>query len=436
MFNEDLWQKLKNESLPIVLYGTGNAAEKIASLLEERGIEIAGIFASDDFVRNKVFLGHQVKSLAALEDELGDFVVLLCFGSHLSDVIDKIKAVSRKHTLYAPDIPVVGEGLFDADYYKAHAAEFEALSARLADEQSRRVLDCVIKYKLSGDLRWLFEAESAEEEQWTLAAGLVDSAAVDVLSDQGGNASGVDCASGADCADGLAGFAAPAKYAAAAGAGGSARADVLLDLGAYTGDTARLFAQLRPGFKAIYAAEPEARNFRKLSEFSEVFNSEHPGSAVYPLNIGIGDKDEEVLFSVGGGRGSRSKKLAPVRFTSVDRLLGEVCGLPADAQLAPDAVNPEYGGNHPAPDVFIPVLPETGNLLIKMDLEGWEMKALEGAKQTIIRHKPNLLISAYHRTDDLLIIPEFILSLDPSYKVYLRHSPCVPAWEVNYIFVK
>ena len=44
-------------------------------------------------------------------------------------------------------------------------------------------------------------------------------------------------------------------------------------------------------------------------------------------------------------------------------------------------------------------------------------------------------IAAYHRTDDLVSIPEKVLSLCPDYKVYLRHTPCLPAWDVFYYFI-
>ena len=70
-----------------------------------------------------------------------------------------------------------------------------------------------------------------------------------------------------------------------------------------------------------------------------------------------------------------------------------------------------------------------------MDLEGAEGLALEGSRKLISENKPKLLVSAYHRVDDFWTIPKQILSINPDYRIYLRKSPCLPCWEVNYYCV-
>lgn len=58
---------------------------------------------------------------------------------------------------------------------------------------------------------------------------------------------------------------------------------------------------------------------------------------------------------------------------------------------------------------------------IKMDIEGSEMQALRGAEQTIRAQRPKLAISLYHRFEDVIEIPQLILSFHPDYQLYLRH---------------
>lgn len=51
-----------------------------------------------------------------------------------------------------------------------------------------------------------------------------------------------------------------------------------------------------------------------------------------------------------------------------------------------------------------------------------ELLALKGAKRLIQNYKPMLAISIYHRTDDVVQIPQYVINeLNGEYKLYLRH---------------
>jgi FkbM family methyltransferase len=56
---------------------------------------------------------------------------------------------------------------------------------------------------------------------------------------------------------------------------------------------------------------------------------------------------------------------------------------------------------------------------IKMDIEGSEVPALIGARETIKKYKPKLAISVYHKWDDLEVIPTLIHGMHPGYRFYL-----------------
>lgn len=65
-----------------------------------------------------------------------------------------------------------------------------------------------------------------------------------------------------------------------------------------------------------------------------------------------------------------------------------------------------------------------------MDIEGYELAALEGAINTIKRTPPQMVISAYHKLEDLWTIPLYIKNIDKNYRIYLRHhSPMV--WDTD-----
>ncbi len=384
-----MWDYLTKTEKPIVLYGTGNACQRILAELRARGVKPAGIIASDDFVRGQSFEGYKVSTYAQMkticerffelqhptlscpfEDEqeiISSMIVLLCFGTDRPEVLENIAKIEAEQELYAPDLPVVGEGLFTRDYYEEHFDDLNWLASVLADERSREVLSNVTGYRLTGELDYLRAAEDTAEEQWKL---------LDIGPDE-----------------------------------------VFADLGAYTGDTVDQFLKCSGGsFRAIHAFEPESRNFRKLQEYLQ---SKGLANA-YAYNIAVGDGPGVKDFSFGSGRGSLSKKTRPVQTDSLDRIF-ELCddraeGAEAEAKALPT--------------------------VIKIDIEGDEVAAIDGmrgilsgaASQTLAEARPRLLVAGYHRIDDLWALTSRILAIQPNYKVYLRHAPCVPNWETNLIF--
>jgi FkbM family methyltransferase len=64
---------------------------------------------------------------------------------------------------------------------------------------------------------------------------------------------------------------------------------------------------------------------------------------------------------------------------------------------------------------------------IKMDIEGAERQALEGARRTIQRFHPRMAICTYHMVDDPVVVPEVALNIQPDYRVHAKEL------EVNHI---
>ncbi len=72
--------------------------------------------------------------------------------------------------------------------------------------------------------------------------------------------------------------------------------------------------------------------------------------------------------------------------------------------------------------------------ILKMDIEGSETKALLGARKHIEENKPKMMISVYHGFDDLIGIWKLIKEMNPNYQFYLRYygGPIFPTEIVLY----
>ena len=76
-----------------------------------------------------------------------------------------------------------------------------------------------------------------------------------------------------------------------------------------------------------------------------------------------------------------------------------------------------------------------GVTFVKMDVEGNEAAAIEGGRDIILKHKPKMLISCYHKSEDYFTIPLKVLEFNPDYKIYMRHFPSIPAWDTVFYFI-
>ena len=72
-------------------------------------------------------------------------------------------------------------------------------------------------------------------------------------------------------------------------------------------------------------------------------------------------------------------------------------------------------------DAFVEQRRVTKLDLIKMDIEGAEREALKGASQTLRTLKPKLAIAVYHRIEDFEDLPRFIDALGAGYRFHLGH---------------
>lgn len=259
---------LRETCLPIFIYGMGDGCLKLLSVFSSYNIPCAGIFASDEFVRDKSFEGHRIHSLGEIESSVDEFIVVLAFGAGYRSLIEKIDGIASRHTLFVPDMPVVGEGLFTKEYFAENFESISRVYSLLADEQSKSCYTNLLEYRITGGIRFLKSCESRPGDAMKLLKLSGD--------------------------------------------------EIYCDLGAYTGDTIDEFLNATGGsYRRIYAVEPDPRNFRKLCENT-------CGLAGFtPINAAIGENDGVITVLKGGGRMIRkSDKGRQVALRSLDSILG------------------------------------------------------------------------------------------------------------------
>jgi FkbM family methyltransferase len=157
------------------------------------------------------------------------------------------------------------------------------------------------------------------------------------------------------------------------------------DIGAGGGETIGKFALVfGERLKKVYAFEPQEEQFRMCRETVKYSHLSDRGVC---MNIAIGDK------TIDGG-------YEPVGAAADGEDMGESAVMRLD-------------------DFDLEV---EGKLCIKMDIEGYEMKALAGMAETIKKYKPHMAVCVYHKVGDIWRVPEFLYSLVPEYKCFLRNG--------------
>ncbi len=183
---------------------------------------------------------------------------------------------------------------------------------------------------------------------------------------------------------------------------GGHRIEEYLDVGAYNGDTVREALHYFPDLCRITAVEPDPKNYNRLARFRDTIS----GVTVNTLNAAAWSHCGEGELLSGGNRNSSVGSTASHKHRDAEISLVSVDSL---------GVSPDY---------------------IKYDVEGAEREALIGSHDTIMRCRPALLVSLYHRSEDIFSLVNYLAAEYPFYDLYLRRLRCVPAWELDLILLE
>ena len=160
--------------------------------------------------------------------------------------------------------------------------------------------------------------------------------------------------------------------------------EVYIDCGAYTGDSVIKFIQICPQYQKIYAFEAVPQIAEKCKENLRYFEEK---GKVKILEYAIFDSEKEIFFNV-------------------ETLSGD----------SKESSN----GNLKVKAIALDDVIKDNVTFIKMDIEGSEKSALEGAKKLINMYTPKMAICIYHLKDDFWKIPQQILAINPDYIFQIR----------------
>lgn len=155
---------------------------------------------------------------------------------------------------------------------------------------------------------------------------------------------------------------------------------VFIDGGGYTGDTTMNFIEKYENYKKIYLFEPDKKNIILAKKNIEKYEN------IEIIEAGLSRISGEAYFNEDEASSSISLTgTQKIKVDAIDNLIEQKVDF------------------------------------IKLDIEGAEQDAIEGAKDTIKKYHPILAICIYHKAQDWYKIPEKIMEYYNKYELYVRH---------------
>lgn len=349
------------KSKGVVVFGAGVGGEALYNLLRKEKLEDK-ILAWTDNNCLKVGTYYMDERLPVLNpkeasDRFGDGITFVISSS----AFDTIRRQLIEYGIDDKMIVLFNFAFMDLEYtdYQFiidHIDEFERAYEMMCDEKSRRIFVCILNYRITKDEFWLKNMQPYVDDE----KGQYFDRELFCFTDS----------------------------------------EVLLDIGAYTGDTFESFiSHYRNGWNHYYGIEADDIIFLKLKNNIDKYSHLKNKCTIY--NLAAWDRSETLFFDnvAGSSRMSKEKEVKK-RMINADRI----------ENIIKEEVT-----------------------IIKMDIEGAEYQALKGLETTIRTYGPILAICAYHLRDDFFRLTNLVESINPNaYSFYLRQYRYTPSETVLY----
>ncbi|MFT3811645.1 MAG: FkbM family methyltransferase [Micropepsaceae bacterium] len=328
-----------------ILFGAGASAFETQKVLDRFGIEIVAYADNSAAKQGTTFRGCPVIAPTEIESRLHGDTAIVIASVYQREIAEQLNLLVIPAALVFPFVSPMFAGHFGRAAFTEADAAFDALAARLADDESRAYLSALIAH------RWTMNPLHLQRNP--RLAGFYD-------------------------------YRDPAL--------GPKPGDHIVDVGAYDGDSAIAYLKRLNGRGRVSGLEPLPQNLAALQrtidthEFGHLITPVPFGAGSEPATAELDSEDDapDARATLRGKPGAR----AAIRIETIDRL------------FANDAVD-----------------------FIKIDIEGHDPAALEGARAVLNRDRPGLAIAAYHAPEHLWRIPALIDALCPGYRIFLGHHP-------------
>lgn len=326
--------------------GAGSSAPEVNYYLQENGIKISDVFVDDEYyTEGLMFDGKPVLSYTMLKDKYDKVNVILGNSNYeKKGLLEKKTCVNHVYCLFSISYNVFNKTPLSE--IEQHISEFESVYELLEDDKSRRNPMAFLKTRIAGNNQYIMDVFEQETTFFRNEIFQID-----------GN-------------------------------------ETYLDVGAFDGDTIRLFLKENKGiYKYIYAVEPDCKNFRELERYIK----EKHLKDIEISKMGAWNIEEKLYFS------SSEKQVSSV--------ISEKCAVSGGEVSYVEAA--------PIDRIFDYSKQVT---LFKINYFEGVKEAIEGAAEILRKHAPKLAVTVGFDCRNIRCIPQLIKSINPKYKIYFRFN--------------
>ncbi len=348
-------EEMKNITLPVFLYGGGSYARDVLHYLKANDIKVSGIFVDvGGSILQDILDDYSLKEIGIDDINFPCYVVMgmanYLKGEHLKELNSNVKKVFYLSVIFYGDNDFFTKELIMSNY-ESYQQTYELLE----DELSRECMIAYLNARINGDATYVFPCYRGEETYFKNSVYQVKSG------------------------------------------------ENFLDIGAYTGDTIRLFTEMCNGnVGKIWAFEAD-RNLEQIIRKSII-------------EAGVSDKTE--LYITGLWSERTVLHFVHTDYNNEESTIDSV-GKSSDIIMDVDTID------------NILVNREKKVNLMKINFAN-AIEVIKGSEKIIREDKPKLAVVVGFYDRLISDIPQIVKKYNPNYKIYFRFNLPFPAKIVMY----